>query len=182
MLSSNAHSDNSRVTYQHQSTIHRRTRTAIMEAAKSLLAESGISATNMIEIADRAEVSRASLYNHFRDKQEVFLALVETELERISTIALVSQSRADALYAISREISEHDGLRSAIERDGDLVAAALTAKDHHIWEEIYSQLSKIFATDVVGVGLVLRWILGQVTAPLSPVHSREQANRIAGIL
>lgn len=182
MLSSNAHSDNSRVTYQHQSTIHRRTRTAIMEAAKSLLAESGISATNMIEIADRAEVSRASLYNHFRDKQEVFLALVETELERISTIALVSQSRADALYAISREISEHDGLRSAIERDGDLVAAALTAKDHHIWEEIYSQLSKIFATDVVGVGLVLRWILGQVTAPLSPEHSREQANRIAGIL
>jgi len=78
LLSSNAHSDNSRLTYQHQSTIHRRTRTAIMEAAKSLLAESGISATNMIEIADRAEVSRASLYNHFRDKQEVFLALVET--------------------------------------------------------------------------------------------------------
>ena len=89
-----------------------------MEAAKSLLAENGISATNMIEIADRAEVSRASLYNHFRDKQEVFLALAETELERISTIALISQSRADALYAISREISEHDGLRSAIERDG----------------------------------------------------------------
>jgi len=47
-----------------------------MEAAKSLLADKGISGTNMIEIADRAQVSRASLYNHFRDKHEVFVALV----------------------------------------------------------------------------------------------------------
>jgi len=44
-----------------------------MAAAKELLAQSGISGTNMIEIADRAQVSRASLYNHFRDKHEVFV-------------------------------------------------------------------------------------------------------------
>ena len=49
-------------------------------------------------------------------------------------------------------------------------------------EEIYKHLAKIFATDVVGVGLILRWLLGQVTAPLSKEHSREQANRIAEIL
>ncbi len=153
-----------------------------MSAARSLLGESGISATNMIDIADRAQVSRASLYNHFRDKHEVFIALVETEIERVATIALVAPSRADALYMISREISEHDGLRTAITRDGDLMAAALTARDHRVWVEIYTQLAKIFATDVVGVGLVLRWLLGQVTAPLSEEHSREQANRIAGIL
>ena len=153
-----------------------------MEATRALLRESGIAGTNMIEIADRAEVSRASLYNHFRDKHEVFLALVETEVERIATLALVAQSRADALYMISREVSEHEGLRSAIEKDGDLVTIALTARDHKIWEDIYAQLAKIFATDVVGVGLVLRWLLGQVTAPLSDAHSREQARRIADIL
>ncbi|NDE71412.1 MAG: TetR/AcrR family transcriptional regulator, partial [Actinobacteria bacterium] len=115
-------SDSARVTYQHQSTIHRRTRYAILNAAKSLLASSGVSGTNMIEIADRAQVSRASLYNHFRDKNEVFLGLVETEIERISTLALVAQSRADALYMISREISGHEGLRRALEIDGDLMA------------------------------------------------------------
>jgi AcrR family transcriptional regulator len=153
-----------------------------MSAAKALLGESGISATNMIDIADRAQVSRASLYNHFRDKHEVFVALVETEIERIATIALVAQSRAEALYAISREVSEHEGLRKAIERDGDLMALALTSRDHKVWVEVYAQLAKIFATDVVGVGLVLRWLMGQVTAPLSDEHSREQANRIASIL
>ena len=175
-------SDSARVTYQHQSTIHRRTRTAILSAAKSLLASGGVSGTNMIEIADRAQVSRASLYNHFRDKNEVFLALVETEIERISTLALVATSRADALYMISREISGHDGLRRALEVDGDLIAAALTARDHKVWVDIYAELSKIFATDVVGVGLLLRWLMGQVTAPLSEEHSRQQADRLAAIL
>ena len=153
-----------------------------MDAARGLLSESGITGTNMIEIADRAQVSRASLYNHFRDKHEVFVGLVETEIERISTLALVAQSRAEALYMISREVSGHDGLRRAIERDGELMTAALTARDHRVWVEIYAQLSKIFATDVVGVGLVLRWLMGQVTAPLSEEHSREQARRIAEIL
>ena len=105
-----------RPNYQHQSTVHRRTRGAIMSAARALLSESGISATNMIDIADRAQVSRASLYNHFRDKHEVFVALVETEVDRIATLALVAQSRAEALYMISREISGHEGIRTAIAR------------------------------------------------------------------
>ena len=91
-------SNSARATYQHQSTIHRRTRGAIMEAAKSLLADKGISGTNMIEIADRAPVSRASLYNHSRDKHEVFVALVEPELDRIATLAVISRSRGVALY------------------------------------------------------------------------------------
>ena len=174
--------NSARATYQHQSTIHRRTRSAIMDAARALLSESGIYGTNMIEIADRAQVSRASLYNHFRDKGEVFVALVETELERISTLALVAQSRSEALYLISREISEHQGLQKALKTDGDIMANVLSASDHKIWVEIYSQLAKIFATDVVGVGLVLRWLMGQVTAPLSQEHSRQQADRLAAIL
>ena len=152
-----------------------------MNASRTLLAESGIAGTNMIEIADRAQVSRASLYNHFRDKQEVFLALVETEVERISTLAMIAQSRSEALYTISREISGHEGLRRAISEDGEIMAQALTARDHKIWVDIYTEL-KIFATDVVGVGLILRWLMGQVTAPLSEEHSRQQAERLAAIL
>jgi len=127
----------------------------------------------MIEIADRAQVSRASLYNHFRDKHEVFLALVESELERISTLAMIAQSRSEALYLISSEISNHPGLKSALISDGEIMANALTAR---------AQLAKIFATDVVGVGLILRWLMGQVTAPLSDAHSKEQAERLASIL
>ena len=153
-----------------------------MDSARELLIENGVSATNMIDIADRAKVSRASLYNHFRDKSEVFFAFVETEIERISTLALVAPSRADALYMISREISGHPGLRRALETDGELIASALSIRDSQIWVDIYSELAKIFATDVIGVGMIVRWLLGQVTSPLSDEHSRQQADRLATTL
>ena len=62
------------------------------------------------------------------------------------------------------------------------MAAALTAREHKVWVDIYAHLAKIFATDVVGVGLILRWLMGQVTAPLSDEHSKQQAERLASIL
>ena len=37
----------------------------------------------MIEIADASEVSRATLYNHYRDKNAVLMALITAEVERL---------------------------------------------------------------------------------------------------
>ena len=168
--------------YARQHATYRTTHESIIIAANKLMAEQGFRAMNMIELASEAEVSRATLYNHFRDKSEVFMAFVETEIERIATLALIAQSRADALYMISREISGHPGLRRALETDGELIASALSIRDSQIWVDIYSELAKIFATDVIGVGMIVRWLLGQVTSPLSDEHSRQQADRLATTL
>lgn len=164
--------------YQYQSGIHRRTRGAILEATVALISEKGLARTNMIDIADRAQVSRASLYNHFRDKSEVFVAVIANEVTRISALALAAESRVDALYLISRELSLHQALRSAVENDPDRTMEMLVARDHEIWIKIYRNFSEIFATDAVGVGLIIRWLIGHVTAPLSDEHSRSQAERI----
>ncbi|MEN9453927.1 MAG: hypothetical protein RLZZ19_414 [Actinomycetota bacterium] len=53
---------------------------------------------------------------------------------------------------------------------------------YKVWVYIYAHLAKIFETDVVGVGFILLWLLGQVTAPLSDEHSKQQAERLASIL
>ncbi len=168
----------SRATYQHQSGIHRRTRGAILEATQSLVLDFGLHHTNMIDIADRAQVSRASLYNHFRDKNEVFVALLGIEIDRIAALAKVSGSRAESLYFISKEISTHGALRSALEHDPAAVAIALSSREHELWVRIYRHLAEIFASDAVGVGMIVRWLLGQVTAPLSNEHSKLQADRL----
>jgi AcrR family transcriptional regulator len=168
----------SRATYQHQSGIHRRTRGAILEATQSLVLDFGLHHTNMIDIADRAQVSRASLYNHFRDKNEVFVALLGVEIDRIAVLAKVSGSRAESLYFISKEISTHGALRSALEHDPAAVAIALSSREHELWVRIYRHLAEIFASDAVGVGMIVRWLLGQVTAPLSNEHSKLQADRL----
>ncbi len=167
-----------RATYQHQSGIHRRTRGAILEAAQLLVKDFGLHHTNMIDIADRAQVSRASLYNHFRDKNEVFVALLGVEIDRIAALAKVSGSRSESLFLISQEISTHEALRSALEHDPAAIAVALSAREHELWVRIYRHLAEIFASDAVGIGMIVRWLLGQVTAPLSEDHSKLQADRL----
>jgi TetR/AcrR family transcriptional regulator, transcriptional repressor of aconitase len=58
----------------------------------------------MIEIADASEVSRATLYNHYRDKNAVLMALITVEVERLVEAAQRAGTPADALELLSREI------------------------------------------------------------------------------
>jgi len=60
-----------------------KTRVALLDGARSLLSEVGVREANMISIADRSQVARATLYNHFRDKEEILHALVDSEIARM---------------------------------------------------------------------------------------------------
>ena len=83
--------------YAPQVATHRRTQNAILEATKELIATTGLKKMSMIEIADVSQVSRATLYNHYRDKDSVLLALCESELARLVEIA---QNAPDATSAL----------------------------------------------------------------------------------
>lgn len=50
---------------------------AILTAAEAAIAERGLHAAGMVEIAERAGVSVGTLYNHFRDKDALVAALIE---------------------------------------------------------------------------------------------------------
>lgn len=166
-------------TYQYQHSLHRKTRNALLTTALSLIEEKGLAQTNMIEIADRARVSRASLYNHFRDKNEVFLAVVEMELERIMQLAMREREVANRLAIISREISNHGALQKALLKDSGLIAQILAKHDGEIWSKIYQGLAAAVASDSAGTALTLRWLIGQIFIPLSNEHSEAQSKRIA---
>jgi TetR/AcrR family transcriptional repressor of mexJK operon len=49
---------------------------AVLSAASSLFAEKGYTATSMDDIARRARVGKATVYEHFQSKQELFAAVV----------------------------------------------------------------------------------------------------------
>ena len=51
------------------------TRTAILDAARGLLQEVGPAGFSLREVARRAEYSPASLYEYFKDREEILLAL-----------------------------------------------------------------------------------------------------------
>ena len=56
-------------------------RAAILEAAKDLFTERGYAGVSMDAIAQAAGVSKLTVYNHFEDKETLFLAAVKAKCE-----------------------------------------------------------------------------------------------------
>jgi AcrR family transcriptional regulator len=55
----------------------RRNRAALIEAASSIMTEKGVEATTMLEIAERADVGAGTIYNYFKSKDDLALAVLE---------------------------------------------------------------------------------------------------------
>lgn len=56
----------------------------ILDAAEALFAARGYSATSLGEVADRVGIRPPSLYNHFRNKEALYQAVLERLLETFS--------------------------------------------------------------------------------------------------
>ena len=61
-----------------------RTRLGLLAGAARAFAEHGLRRSTMQSIAAAAGVAKATLYNHFRTKDEVTAALLAAELERLT--------------------------------------------------------------------------------------------------
>ncbi len=160
--------------YQHQGSLHRRTEEAILEGTKSLIARVGIAGLSMIEIADHSQVSRATLYNHFRDKDAVLAALLTSEVSRICSEATNAGTPADALEAFSIAISSDQALEAIRRFDGEILSGALA----HTQSELFIDIAKVlFAAtkSEAGTGVAMRWLIGQALQPITPEQSRAQA-------
>ena len=166
--------------YAPQVATHRRTQSAILEATKGLIASTGLKKMSMIEIADASQVSRATLYNHYRDKESVLSALCESEMERIVTLAQTGGDATSALTLISQEISQDLALAAMRRNDPEILTQAFCAQDHLLWKAFSVAITHIVG-DEKKSALVVRWLLGQTLSPLTPEQSRSQAQGITGI-
>jgi AcrR family transcriptional regulator len=168
--------------YAKQMATHQRSREAILGGAKQVVAEVGSYESNMLNIASRAEISRATIYNHFADREEMMIAVVESEINRLIDIALQANSKNEALFKLSREISTDQALAKMVETDHDDIVKLVTISDHPLWITVHRGLADAFGANENNVGLILRWLLAQITSPLSESQSREQASKIASLL
>ena len=60
-----------------------KTRHKLIEVARELFAKQGIDATTMNDIAVASQKGRRTLYTYFRNKDEIFHAVIERELDRL---------------------------------------------------------------------------------------------------
>ncbi len=82
-------------------------RADIIRAAAEVLQRSGYEAATMKDIAAQVNLTAASLYHHFRNKDALLLAVLEVGMDyiiqRVEPIACGTQPSADKLRAMIRE-------------------------------------------------------------------------------
>ena len=157
-----------------------RSRSAILSGAKIVIAEVGSYESNMTDIADRAQVSRATVYNHFADKEEMIHSLVESEINRLADLARSAPTPKDALFILSTQISSDPALRKMSLTDPLDIAKFVTKSEHPLWNLSSDLISQIFGP--ANTGLVLHWLIGQIASPLTTSESAHQADQIARAL
>lgn len=74
----------------------RTTAEKILDAAEDLFAEKGYSATSLGDVADRVGIRSPSLYNHFRNKEALYQAVLDRLLEDFSK-PLLEMEQSDEL-------------------------------------------------------------------------------------
>jgi AcrR family transcriptional regulator len=165
--------------YAPQVATHRRTQNAILEATKQLIATTGLRKMSMIEIADLSEVSRATLYNHYRDKESVIRSLCESEMQRLVEIAQAAPDVTSALEQISVEISADKALTAMRDQDPDFLTHALAGQSDTLWKAFSIAMSHLLGKEKSE--LATRWLIGQALHPITPAQSRAQAEAITAI-
>jgi AcrR family transcriptional regulator len=74
------------------------TRAALIKIARKLFAEHGYADTATEEVVRRARVTRGALYHHFKDKKDLFKAVLLEEEKRLAeSTALASAGESDPL-------------------------------------------------------------------------------------
>ena len=67
-------------------TVYARGEQGILEAAEILFADKGFDAVSMSAIAKLANTSKPNIYHHFKNKNELYLAIIKTAVQRATDL------------------------------------------------------------------------------------------------
>ena len=101
-----------------------KTKAMLVDVARQLFAKKGVDATTMNDIAMASKKGRRTLYTYFKSKEQIYMAVVESELEMLSnTIEKVAPKDISPDEKILELISTHlDIVKLAVYRNGTLRA------------------------------------------------------------
>jgi AcrR family transcriptional regulator len=151
-----------------------RTRAALLAATAECVARYGIRKTTMVDVASKSRVAKATLYNHFRTKDDVLAALVEqqvAELVEVCTSTASASGLTAALALAAERIGAHASLRKAAADEPALLAPLMVPTGGRGWTAARTGVASVLSAagvpdEAARVELVLRWIASQVLWPL----------------
>jgi AcrR family transcriptional regulator len=157
-----------------------RTRAGLLDGAARAFAERGLRRSTMQSIASAAGVAKATLYNHFRTKDEVARALLAAELDRLGALAAALPTEA-ALAALADEVSGHPVLRRLAEVEPAVLVGLLTAATEQ-WADLVRRLAAALQGEPDVAETVAHWLVGLVLQPGAAGARRAGAAHLAGVV
>ncbi|MCI6874735.1 MAG: TetR/AcrR family transcriptional regulator [bacterium] len=101
-----------------------KTRERLVEVARQLFARSGVENTTMNDIAQASSKGRRTLYTYFKNKEEIYQAVVESEIDKLNKMLMEVASKdlpADEKL-ITYIYSRLDAVKALVFRNGTLRA------------------------------------------------------------
>ena len=101
-----------------------KTRAKLVDVARQLFAKKGVDDTTMNDIAVASKKGRRTLYTYFKSKEDIYMAVVESELEMLSdAMEQVAKKDITPDEKILKLIEPHlDSIKMVVYRNGTLRA------------------------------------------------------------
>jgi AcrR family transcriptional regulator len=164
-------------------------RQQILSTAKNLFIQQGYHGLSMRQIAEALGVSKAALYYHFRDKEELLLAILdssldemEAELQRIQLEQKEARQRIRAMVEmiLLQPAEQRAVIRLSSQEMAQLSLPARRAFDRAYHQKFIDRIRKIFSEGMQSGELrpvdptVAAWaLLGMMYPYFYPAHSSD---------
>lgn len=164
-----------------------RTRTALLQAAAGCVTARGARATTMGQLALEGGVAKATLYNHFRTKDEVLAALVDSRVATLGEVCLSvagDEGLAAALERAAAGLAADEPLRAVAAGEPALLLPLLRPGAGGGWDAARTAVTTVLEASGTpsgpgAVDTVLRWLVGQLLQPATADQGRVGAQVLA---
>ena len=164
-----------------------RTRSALLQAAAGCVTARGARATTMGQLALEGGVAKATLYNHFRTKDEVLAALVDSRVAALGEVCLSvvgDGGLAAALERAAAGLAADEPLRAVAAGEPALLLPLLRPGAGGGWDAARIAVTTVLEASGTpsgpgAVDTVLRWLVGQLLQPATADQGRVGAQVLA---
>lgn len=128
------------------------TKKMLIEVARGLFAENGKKNITMNDIAEASKKGRRTLYTYFNNKEEIYKAVIDKELDTIlEKLKVVSSQKTEPDEKLTNHILTHlDAVKDVVNRNGSLKADFF----HDIYE-VERKRRKIDAKEIALIRSIL---------------------------
>jgi AcrR family transcriptional regulator len=162
-----------------------RTREAALNGAVAAITKYGARKATMGDIAMLAGIAKATLYNHFRTRDDVYAAVLVAQVDEIAATAGERDDFGSALAAAAQSVAEHAALRKVVTEDPAILIGLLGVHGAELAAAARAHIGDAlqragYSTTPASVGLVLSFLASQILTPAEAAERLAVAGLIAG--